>query len=235
MSTSLWWTVVGSPIPGLQSPSPTHSAASIAASVFDNPKTQQILPSMKNHSTTATPTETTTTRLLVTTPAGHHALSPLPKAQPSRLHPRHILVPTDFSAASRKAIDYADGFASTFQSKVTLLHVIEPMVLPPEYGYIPAYSPEDESKQIESVRRQLLEMASGLDSARDTEVIVRVGRPWHEVISAVIELGNDLLVVTTHGRTGFKHMLMGSVAEKIVRHATCPVLVVRPEETDFIG
>jgi nucleotide-binding universal stress UspA family protein len=109
------------------------------------------------------------------------------------------------------------------------------MVLPPEYGYIPAYSPEDESKQIESVRRQLLEMASGLDSARDTEVIVRVGRPWHEVISAVIELGNDLLVVTTHGRTGFKHMLMGSVAEKIVRHATCPVLVVRPEETDFIG
>ena len=48
-------------------------------------------------------------------------------------------------------------------------------------------------------------------------------------------LGIDLLVITTHGRTGLPHMLMGSVAEKIVRHASCPVLVVRPGERDFLG
>lgn len=187
-------------------------------------------PEMKNH-----PTENSTSRLRRPATSGHQAPAQPSGVLQSRLHPRHILVPTDFSAASRKAIDYADGFASTFHSRITLLHVIEPMVLPPEYGYIPAYSPEDEARQIASVRNQLLETASGLESSRNTEVLVRVGRPWHEVVGAVTELGNDLLVVTTHGRTGLRHMLMGSVAEKIVRHATCPVLVVRPMESDFIG
>lgn len=188
---------------------------------------------MKN-STTQAPA-TTKTQLLVTTPEGHRGISPLPRETAARLHPRHILVPTDFSSASKKALAYADGFASTFDAKVTLIHVIEPMVLPPEYGYLPPYSPEDEARQVEAVRKQLLDIASGLDSARRTEVVVRVGRPWHEVVGAVAELGVDLLVLTTHGRTGLRHMLMGSVAEKIVRHTSCPVLVVRPEERDFLG
>lgn len=186
------------------------------------------------HPDHATPA-TTTTQLLVTTPEGHRAMTPLPASKPSLLHPRHLLVPTDFSAASRKALAYADAFASTFGSKITLIHVIEPMVLPPEYGYLPPYSPEDEARQVEAVRKQLLDLAAGLDTARQTEVSVRVGRPWHEVVGAVADLGVDLLVLTTHGRTGLRHMLMGSVAEKIVRHTHCPVLVVRPEETDFLG
>lgn len=191
---------------------------------------------MKNHtSPQASPAATATAQLLVTTPTGHRAVSPLPPEPTSKVHPRHILVPTDFSAASKKALDYADALAATFHSRVTLIHVIEPMVLPPEYGYLPPYSPEDEALQVDAVRKQLLEKASGLDSARQTEVVVRVGRPWHEVVNAVGDLGADLLVITTHGRTGLRHMLMGSVAEKIVRHATCPVLVVRPEEKDFLG
>jgi universal stress protein A len=190
---------------------------------------------MKNSHPQASPPDTATTQLLVTTLTGHRAVSPLPPEPVSRVHPQHILVPTDFSAASKKAIEYADALASTFQSRVTLLHVLEPMALPPEYGYVPAYSPEDEALQVDAARKQLLERASGLDSARQTEVLVRVGRPWHEVVGAVSELGVDLLVVTTHGRTGLRHLLMGSVAEKIVRHASCPVLVVRPEERDFLG
>ena len=190
---------------------------------------------MKTQSPQACPPDTATTRLVVTTPTGHHGVSPLPPERTSRLHPRHILVPTDFSSASSKALEYADAFAQTFQSRVTLVHVIEPMVLPPEYGYMPPYSPADEALQVEAVRKQLLEKAASLESARHTEVLVRVGRPWHEVVDAVSESGADLLVLTTHGRTGLRHMLMGSVAEKIVRHATCPVLVVRPEERDFVG
>ena len=87
---------------------------------------------MKN-TTTESPA-TTTTQLLVTTPEGHRGVSPLPHENPARLHPSHILVPTDFSSASKKALAYADGFAVTFDAKVTLIHVIEPMVLPPEYG-----------------------------------------------------------------------------------------------------
>lgn len=189
---------------------------------------------MKKPDTQACPPDTAATHLLVSPPTGQRAVHSLPLEPVSRVHPRHILVPTDFSAASKKAIEYADAFASTFQSRVTLLHVLEPMALPPEYGYIPAYSPEDEALHVEAVRKQLLERASSMDSARQTEILVRVGRPWHEVVSAVSELGVDLLVLTTHGRTGLPHMLMGSVAEKIVRHASCPVLVVRPEERDFL-
>lgn len=176
----------------------------------------------------------TSTRLVVTTPQGAHAVTPLPPEKPTRLHPCHLLVPTDFSAASKKALAYADAFAGNFGSKVTIIHVIEPMVLPPEYGYLPPYSPEDEARQVDSVRRQLLDLAAGLDTAKRTEVAVRIGRPWQEIVGAVEDLGVDFLVLTTHGRTGLRHMLMGSVAEKIVRHIHCPVLVVRPEETDFL-
>ena len=187
---------------------------------------------MKN-STTEAPA-TTTPRLPVTRPEGHPAVSPLTHETPARLHPRHILAPTDFSSASKKALAYAVGFAATFDAKVTLIHVIEPMVLPPEYGYLPPYSPEDEARQVEAVRKQLLDIAAGWNGVRRSEVMVRVGNPSHEIVGAVSELEVDLLVITTHGRTGLRHMLMGSVAEKIVRHATCPVLVVRPEERDFI-
>jgi nucleotide-binding universal stress UspA family protein len=190
---------------------------------------------MKKPHTQASPPDTAATHLLVPPSTGQSAVNPLPLEPVGRVHPRHILVPTDFSAASKKAIEYADAFASTFQSRVTLLHVLEPLVLPPDYGYIPAYSPEDEALQVDAARRQLLERASSMDSAHQTEVLIRVGRPWHEVVSVVSELGIDLLVVTTHGRTGLRHMLMGSVAEKIVRHASCPVLVVRPGERDFLG
>ncbi len=178
----------------------------------------------------------TKAQIVVTDAAGHKAaVAPLPKPEPSRLHPTNILVPVDFSAASQKAILYADAFASTFGATVILIHVVEPVVLPSEFGYMPPPSPEDEVKQVQAITARLREVAGKLDSAQRAEVLVRIGRPWQEITSAVADLGVDLLVITTHGRTGIKHVLMGSVAEKIVRHAACPVLVVRPEEKDFVG
>jgi universal stress protein A len=178
----------------------------------------------------------TKAQIVVTDAAGHKAaVAPLPKPEPARLHPTNILVPVDFSAASQKAILYADAFAATFGATVILIHVVEPVVLPSEFGYMPPPSPEDEVKQVQAITARLREVAAKLESAQRAEVLVRIGRPWQEVTSAVTDLGVDLLVITTHGRTGIKHVLMGSVAEKIVRHAACPVLVVRPEEKDFVG
>jgi nucleotide-binding universal stress UspA family protein len=175
-------------------------------------------------------------RVVVTDAAGHRAAeAPVPEPPASRLHPAHILVPVDFSAASKKAIAYADAFAATFGSRITLIHVLEPMVLPAEFGYVPPPTLEDEARQIEAIRARLREAAAAMESARKADVAVHVGRPWQEITVAATELGADLLVITTHGRTGIKHVLLGSVAEKIVRHAACPVLVVRPEEKDFVG
>jgi universal stress protein A len=175
-------------------------------------------------------------RIVVTDAAGHaSAVAPVPARTPSRLHPRHILVPMDFSAAAGKALTYAEAFASTFGAKLTLLHVLEPMVLPSEFGYSYVPTPEEESRQLEALKKKLNAAAAALETEASTRCEVRIGRPWQEIVEAAREGDVDLLIITTHGRTGLKHVLMGSVAEKIVRHATCPVLVVRPEEKDFVG
>ena len=66
------------------------------------------------------------------------------------------------------------------------------------------------------------------------EALVRAGQPYYEITTAAKELDVDLIVITTHGRTGLKHALLGSTAERVVRHAPCPVLTVREREHDFI-
>ena len=178
----------------------------------------------------------TKAEVVVTDSAGHRAaVVPLPEPKAPRVHPTRILVPVDFSSASGKAVAYADAFAATFGASVVLIHVVEPLVLPSEFGYVPAPSPEEEMRHLAAVKTRLQSVAADLDSAKRSSVEVRIGRPWQEITAAAQDLGADLLVITTHGRTGIKHVLMGSVAEKIVRHAGCPVLVVRPEEKDFVG
>ena len=64
--------------------------------------------------------------------------------------------------------------------------------------------------------------------------LVRVGKPYHEITSAARELNIDLIVISTHGYTGLKHVVLGSTAERVIRHAPCPVLTVREREHDFV-
>ena len=79
-------------------------------------------------------------------------------------------------------------------------------------------------------RLRALDAGSGIK----TQHIVRLGRAWQEVTEIAREQKSDLIILATHGYTGLKHVLLGSVAEKIVRHAPCPVLSVHPEERDFL-
>jgi nucleotide-binding universal stress UspA family protein len=150
-----------------------------------------------------------------------------------RVHPQTILVPLDFSKPADKALEYAKAFARQFGAKIVLIHVLEPMVLPAElgYGFVP---PPEDALPVEALREKLASVAAGLGSDLNCVSEVRIGRPWNEVVAAASDFRADLLVVATHGRTGFQHALLGSVAEKIVRHAACPVLVVRNEERDFV-
>ncbi|HTI72743.1 MAG TPA: universal stress protein [Candidatus Limnocylindria bacterium] len=150
-----------------------------------------------------------------------------------RVHPETILIPLDFSKSSDKALEYGKAFARQFEAKLILVHVLEPMVVPAEmgYGFVP---PPEDSLPLAVLREKLAKLASSLGTDLNVSSQVRIGRPWSEVVEAAKESSANLLVVATHGRTGLQHVLLGSVAEKIIRHAPCPVLVVRSEERDFV-
>lgn len=145
----------------------------------------------------------------------------------------HFLVPVDFSAYSDHALDYAITLAQKLQARLTLLHVIQPLVvggadmgLGVPYTYVQQIEDESRRNMQACVDRVT---AAGLKS----EGMVVHGVPWHEIVDMAKSRYNDLIVMGTHGRTGLQHVLLGSVAEKVARLAPCPVLVVRsPADQD---
>ena len=116
---------------------------------------------------------------------------------------------------------------------MTLLHVVEPLSYPPDFAMVPLLPPDVEGPRIRELTKHLEELARTVGGGVQAEGIVISGRPWQGVVDHAKEAETDLIVVSTHGYTGLKHVLLGSVTEKIVRHAPCPVLVVRDEEHDF--
>jgi universal stress protein A len=140
-----------------------------------------------------------------------------------------ILAPTDFSAHSEKAVRYACGLAERLGSELHLLHILseilpagpDPLLMP----VMPAeYYQENEDRAKETLGR-LLDPAWG--SPRSVVTAVRWGSPVESIVSYAIDCRVDLIVIATHGRTGLSHVLLGSVAERIVREAPCPVLTLR--------
>lgn len=141
-----------------------------------------------------------------------------------KLH--HILVPTDFSGAAREATDYALGLARQFKAAITLYHVIEDPVV-----YIPAlggYTPQPrELEEFSSVA--LAEWVVAEDSpGHEIHRVWEHGHPVSSIIEYAKKNGCDLIVMGTHGRSMLSHVLIGSVAERVVRKALCPVLTVPP-------
>ena len=140
-----------------------------------------------------------------------------------------ILAPTDFSDLSMQGLKSALELAQSFGAKLVLIHVVEPPPYPVE-GLIPsplgATLLDDLERQASQELARMLVDTQG--SAVDVERRVVVGIPYRKIVEVAEEEKADLLVVTTHGRTGLVHLVMGSVAEKIVRTAPCPVLTIRP-------
>jgi universal stress protein A len=149
---------------------------------------------------------------------------------------RRILVPLDFSSTATKALQYALPFATAFNAELVLLHVTQTVSMPVEFGYVPPESAIGEQQLLESTRKALNDLcAREIGTRAHYQVQVREGVPWLEVAEAARELDADLIIVATHGWTGLKHVVLGSVAERVVRHAPCPVLVVREREREFIS
>lgn len=144
---------------------------------------------------------------------------------------RSILLPTDFSECGNYALSYAASLARTFDASIICVHVIEPMV--PTVGYSGMSEPmpiADITEQLEdSAERELPKLAECDECSGLTieEVIVH-GEAASEIVRVAKDRNVDLIVVSSHGRTGLGRILFGSTAEAVVRHAPCPVLVVKP-------
>lgn len=144
---------------------------------------------------------------------------------------RRILAPTDFSEISVETVVRASELAEHFAAELLVLHVIPPIpALPsdPHYNFeIPAY----QEALRENSERQLAEAVKRhVSSTVCTRTMVKYGEPAREIVRVSVEEDADLIVIATHGLTGWQHLVFGSVTEKVVRMATCPVLTVRGSE-----
>jgi universal stress protein A len=156
----------------------------------------------------------------------------LPNPLPFRL--KQLLVPMDFSDTAKKALQYALPLAAAFEAEVLLLHVVPPCTLPADLGYLPPEVAVGAREILNFAREELARLcAREARSGTRCRADVRQGSPWQEIVAAARETSTDLIVLATHGRTGVQHVLLGSVTERVVRHAPCPVLVVRERERDF--
>jgi nucleotide-binding universal stress UspA family protein len=147
---------------------------------------------------------------------------------------KNILVPIDFSQESLKAVRYAIAFAKRFNSDLLLIHVVEP--LSPMAGFEAVPIAIDEGQRLKDFERRLTQFAAA-NLPRDivAQIAVRHGSAFEEVVSVAKSSPIDLIVASTHGHTGFKRVLFGSTAERLVQHAPCPMLVVRGQEHEFVA
>lgn len=143
----------------------------------------------------------------------------------SRITLKNILVPVDFSPPSREALRWAYDLARLFGAQLTLLHVVEPHPYP-DWGFGNVFAREEKLRDV--TRDNLEKLCAKTDVPIESvhEILTRVGKPFHEIVEASRELEVDLIVIGTRGMTGFSHVLVGSTAERVMRHAHCPVTVV---------
>jgi nucleotide-binding universal stress UspA family protein len=148
---------------------------------------------------------------------------------------KKILVPQDFSEYSLHALKYAVTFAELFKSELIVLHIVEPIVYPADFSFgqvsIPAME-EEIRKHSEEQLNELVERE--IPAGIKATPIIRVGKPFIEIVEVAKGENADLIVISSHGRTGMDHVLFGSTADKVVRKAPCPVLTIRPHEHEFV-
>jgi nucleotide-binding universal stress UspA family protein len=147
---------------------------------------------------------------------------------------KRILAPTDFSPASKKALKYALRFARDYGSELTVLHVVEPAASPTfeESPAAPAFSKAEMADAEESLSTLVKSFrGAGVPGLKST---IRTGVAAHEIVEKAKELDADLIVIATRGYEGWKHLVIGSTAARVARAASCPVLVVREKEHDFV-
>ncbi|MCF3096941.1 universal stress protein [Aeromonas australiensis] len=136
-----------------------------------------------------------------------------------------LLCPVDFSQMSQAVLDYAVFMAQSHQAQLKLIHVVDQLHGFDSYKILHMTAVEITHEMERQARSQLKELITGLPVAATFDI--RFGRAADEIIIQAKEDEVELIVMGSHGRSGISHLLVGSVAESVVRHAPCPVLVVR--------
>ena len=149
---------------------------------------------------------------------------------------KHVLVPTDFSETSDVALRYGKAFADAFGATLHVVHIIEEPYGQPwaveAYGFSLAALQDEWVKEAETRMGKVLTDDERLKLKAVTTTVL--GHPVMEILRYAKENAIDLVVMGTHGRGPLSHVVMGSVAERVVRKATCPVLTVRAPEREFV-
>lgn len=145
---------------------------------------------------------------------------------------KKILVPVDFSRFSTKALQYGQELAGKFHAELHLVHAFETVPIMNGDGlYFPSdIADQEEASATAALDEQKVNVPDDVNVVRE----LKGGHPFVEIVRYAKENDIGLIVMGTHGRGAIAHMLLGSVAEKVVRKAPCPVLVVRDEEHEFV-
>ena len=143
-----------------------------------------------------------------------------------------ILVPTDFSPYADYAMRYAAALARALGAEVFILHVVPERDLHAMYDYPPGFPLEQILADQKRVAEQHFATMAGEEGLGDIRLtpLVFFGKPAEEIVKVAQDFGIDLIVIASHGRTGIPRVLLGSVAERVLRHAPCPVLVIKHPE-----
>ena len=148
-----------------------------------------------------------------------------------------ILFPFDFSELSLHGLRYARSFAEGYSAELHVLHVVDEaclywMAMGP--NSVPVGPPPEELVSVSTREMDKFIQEHLADAGFPVITEVQLGRPFMDIIRYAREKDIDLIVLGTHGRSGLKHVLLGSVAERVVRKATCPVLTIRHPEHEFV-
>ena len=148
--------------------------------------------------------------------------------------PKNILVPTDFSTYADAALKKAVDIAVQYNAKIYLLHVIDEKIQQCVADYCIDYSvlKQLEADSVKTSQEKLKKEADAIAETKQVEIEfdVKTGIPAEVILSEQQEKGIDLIVIASHGRTGILSVLMGSVADRVVKGSKCPVIVVKPEQ-----
>jgi universal stress protein A len=145
---------------------------------------------------------------------------------------KRILVPVDFSTCSKKALAYAVPFAKQFGAEIVIAYVVQPYIPVPEMGAVDTTAVLAQMR--EGGKSELEKLHLSITDDVKIKTSLRVGHPAQEIVKAAAEIDADLILLSTHGRTGLGRAFFGSVAEHVTRYARCPVLTVREREHEFV-
>lgn len=158
------------------------------------------------------------------------------KSTGTQIQIKRILAPTDFSPLGNRAVEVAGEFARRYDAELTIMHVMAPFFGGTEADVL-AVPAAYYGKDILAMLQERLDDLTDKLRAENTRVkaVISMGVPFMEIIKNAREQEVDMIVISTHGRTGISHALIGSTAERVVRKAPCPVLSMRPTDLEEEG